>query len=79
MGLRARYSDYSDRRDIANTAFIKIARGRVVDQMGLPPKRIRGEGKHADEPPNPIIKGFVFKKSAVATIMLDNEQANKKC
>jgi hypothetical protein len=69
---------YGQRIDVANSAAIEIAWGRMVDGMGASPEVIGCERQHADHASNPIVCETVMEERSMTAIVLDHEQSHKK-
>ena len=64
--------------DIADTAAVEIARGRMMFGMSLAPEIVRRQRQHTDGAADPVVSEAVAEKRAMTAVVLDHEQANQK-
>lgn len=67
-----------ERRDIADAPFIQVAGRGVVFRVGAAPIVVGCQRQHADHPACPVVQAAVTEKGAVAAIMLQHEETEKK-
>lgn len=67
-----------ERRDIADAPFIQIAGRGVVFRVGAAPVVVGCQRQHADDPACPVVQAAAAEKGAVAAIVLQHEEAEKK-
>ena len=76
-GQRAIFA-HGQRIEIADAAAIEVAGGGMMDRMRAAPAVIGRQREHAKDAADPVIGQPAGKKSAVAAIVLDHEQADEK-
>ena len=69
---------HRQRIDVAHAAAIEIARGRVMNGMGLPPEIVRRQRQHAEHPADPVVGEPLAEEGAMPAIMLDHEQPQQE-
>jgi hypothetical protein len=69
---------HGQRVDIAESAMIEIAGVRMVERVTVSPEIVGRQGQYANDASDPVIHATSAEECAVATIVLDHEEANEE-